>query len=325
MYPPYKITKKSISLIADISILLGKLEGLISIVPSPQLRKQNKIRTIHGTLAIEGNTLSIEQITAIIDNKKILGPKKDILEVNNALKAYEGLDKYNPNSLDSLCKAHKIFMNGLVADAGKTRSTNVGILKGNKVSHVAPQPKMLPRLLDNLFTYLKKKSEHSLIKSSVFHYEFEFIHPFSDGNGRLGRFWQTLILYDYNPIFQYIPIESLIKENQRDYYLALENSDKQGESGKFIEFMLRIIYKSLSRHYSEFKPEPEDTEHRINKAREHFKNKKFTRKDYIFLFKNISTATASRDLKHCVASNLVEKIGDKRTTVYKFIKIFRKL
>ncbi len=319
MYPPYKITNKSISLIADISKLLGKLEGLISIVPTPQLRKQNKIKTIYGTLSIEGNTLSIEQITAIIENKRVMGPKKDILEVNNAIKAYEDLAKYSSSSLDSLCKAHKTFMQDLIDNAGLVRSSNVGILKGSKVSHVAPQPKMLPKLLKNLFDYLKSnKDEHPLIKSSVFHYEFEFIHPFLDGNGRLGRFWQTLILYKYNPVFQYIPIESIIKENQQAYYLALEQSDKQGESTKFIEFMLAIIHNSLSRYYSEFKPEPVSIEQRVSKAKEHFKNKMFSRKSYIDLFKNISTATASRDLKYCADKKLVEKLGDKRLTSYRF-------
>lgn len=319
MYPPYKITNKSISLIADVSKLLGKLEGLISIVPTPQLRKQNKIKTIYGTLSIEGNTLSIEQITAIIENKRVMGPKKDILEVTNAIKAYEDLAKYSSSSLDSLCKAHKTFMQDLIDNAGLVRSSNVGILKGSKVSHVAPQPKMLPKLLKNLFDYLKSnEDEHPLIKSSVFHYEFEFIHPFLDGNGRLGRFWQTLILYKYNPVFQYIPIESIIKENQQAYYLALEQSDKQGESTRFIEFMLEIIHDSLSRYYSEFKPEPVSIGQRISKAKEYFKNKTFSRKSYIDLFKNISTATASRDLKYCVDKKLVEKLGDKRLTSYKF-------
>ncbi len=319
MYPPYKITKQSISLIADISQLLGKLEGLISVIPTPKLRKQNKIKTIYGTLSIEGNTLSIEQITAIVENKKVIGPKRDILEVNNAIKAYEDLAKYNPDSLGSLCKAHNIFMQDLVSNAGKIRSTNVGILRGSKVSHIAPQPKMLPKLLKNLFNYLKNNdNDHPLIKSSVFHYEFEFIHPFVDGNGRLGRFWQTLILSKYNSVFQYIPIESIIKENQQAYYLALEQSDKQGESTRFIEFMLGIIYNSLNKYYSEFKPEPASTEQRINKAKEHFKNKIFTRKDYINLFKEISTATASRDLKFCVDKSLVKKSGDKRSTSYKF-------
>lgn len=319
MYPPYKISNKLISLIAEISALLGKLEGFTSTVPTLQLRKQNKIKTIHGTLSIEGNTLSVEQITAIIENKRVVGPRKDIIEVNNAIKAYEDLSKYDPSSLNSLCKAHKIFMNDLVDSAGRIRSTNVGILKGSKVSHIAPQPKMLPKLLKNIFDYLNKnKEDHPLIKSSVFHYEFEFIHPFTDGNGRLGRFWQTLILYNYNSVFQYIPIESIIKENQQAYYLALEKSDKQGESTLFIEFMLEIIYNSLSRYYSEFKPESETTEQRITKAKEYFRNKKFSRKNYIDLFKNISTATASRDLKYCVEKKLVEKFGEKNLTSYKF-------
>lgn len=319
MHPPYKITNKTLLLISEISALLGKLEGFISVVPTPQLRKQNKIKTIHGTLSIEGNTLSIEQITAIMENKRVIGPRKDILEVNNAIKAYEDLARFNPNSLNSLCKAHKIFMNDLVKDAGRIRMTNVGILKGSKVSHIAPQAKMLSKLLRDLFNYLtKSKDDHPLIKSSVFHYEFEFIHPFTDGNGRLGRFWQTLILYNYNSIFQYIPIESIIKQNQKAYYLALEKSDKQGESTLFIEFILEIIYDSLNRYDREFKPETVTSEQRINRAKESFKNKTFSRKDYISLFKDISTATASRDLRLCVEKKLVEKFGDKRLSSYRF-------
>ena len=319
MYPPYKITKKSLELIVDISNLIGRYEGIHSPIPTPQLRKQNKIKTIYGTLAIEGNTLTIEQITAIIENKRVIGPKKDIIEVNNAIKAYQDLSAFNQHSLESLCKAHKIFMQSLVKDAGQIRAGNVGIFKGGKVSHVAPQPRMLPRLLKNLFEFFKKSDEHKIIKSCVFHYEFEFIHPFSDGNGRLGRFWQSVILYNYNNIFEYIPIESLIKENQRDYYKVLEQCDKEGESTTFIEFILEIIFRGLEDFLENIKTSPIDIEVRIAKAKEYFKTKTFTRKDYLNLFKTISTATASRDLQHCVKNKIVKKSGDKRLTVYKFL------
>ena len=319
MYPPYKITKKSLKLIVDISNLIGRYEGIHSPVPTPQLRKQNKIKTIYGTLAIEGNTLTIEQITAIIENKRVIGPKKDIIEVNNAIKAYQDLSLFNQHSLESLSKAHKIFMQSLVKDAGQIRTGNVGIFKAGKVSHVAPQPKMLPRLLKNLFEFFKKSDEHKIIKSCIFHYEFEFIHPFSDGNGRLGRFWQSVILYNYNNIFEYIPIESLIKENQRDYYKVLEQCDKEGESTTFIEFILEIIFRGLEDFLENIKTSPIDIEVRIAKAKEYFKTKTFTRKDYLNLFKTISTATGSRDLQHCVKNKIVKKSGDKRLTVYKFL------
>jgi Fic family protein len=326
MYPSYRITKKSIRLIAEIARLIGRLEGLTSFVPTPQLRKQNKIKTIHGTLSIEGNTLSLEQITAIVENKKVIGPSKNILEVNNAITAYADLTKYKPYSLGSLCKAHKIFMNGLVHEPGKIRSTKVSILKGCQVSRVAPQPKMLPRLLKNLFDYLGNNSdEHPLIKSAVFHYEFESIHPFIDGNGRLGRFWQTLILFTYNPIFQYIPIEKIIKENQKEYYLVLEQCVKSGESSSFIEFMLELLSRLLTDYYSEFKPEAVNVEQRIAKAKKHFKKSVFSRKDYISLLKEISTATASRDLKYCVDKNLVKKSGNKSITKYRFIDPIKNL
>ena len=318
MPPPYKITKKSLKLIVDISNLIGRYEGIHSPVPTPQLRKQNKIKTIYGTLAIEGNTLTIEQITAIIENKRVIGQKKDIIEVNNAIKAYQDLSLFNQHSLESLCKAHKIFMQSLVKDAGQIRAGNVGIFKGGKVSHVAPQPKMLPRLLKNLFEFFKKSDEHKIIKSCVFHYEFEFIHPFSDGNGRLGRFWQSVILYNYNNIFEYIPIESLIKENQKDYYKVLEQCDKEGESTKFIEFILEIIFRGLKDFLENIKTSPIDIEVRIAKAKEYFRIKTFTRKDYLNLFKTISTATASRDLQHYVKNKMLKRSGDKRLTVYKF-------
>lgn len=318
MYPPYKITKKSLKLISEISNLIGRYEGIYSPPPTPQLRKQNRIKSIYGTLSIEGNILSLEQVTAIIEKKKVIGPHKDILEVNNAIKAYEDLKKFNLHSLESLCKAHGMFMKDLVKDAGKIRSGNVGIFKGGQVVHVAPQPKMLPRLLKNLFAFLKKSDDHKIIKSCVFHYEFEFIHPFSDGNGRMGRFWQNIILYSYNPVFEYLPIESLIKENQRNYYNVLQQCDKEAESTKFIEFMLEIILRALNDFFNNIKTEPIDTKARITKAKEYFKTKTFTRKDYLNLFKTISTATASRDLKYCVEKKLAHKSGDKRLATYRF-------
>lgn len=317
--PPYKITTKIINLLSNISILVGKYEGLMAPKPSPQLRKQNKIKTIHGTLAIEGNTLDIDQITDLLDNKKIIGPKKDILEVKNAVKAYDCINSYNYQSTKSLLKAHKLLMTGLVDQPGIFRKKNVGILKGEKVAHVAPQPKMLPKLIDNLFSYLKyDKEENLIIKSCVFHYELEFIHPFVDGNGRIGRLWQSTILYKFNNLFEYIPIESLIKENQQAYYNALGTADKEGESTVFIEFMLEIILKALEEFLNSLILKPLSTTDRIEIAQKKFGSKDFSRKDYMGIFPTISPATASRDLKYCTEHKILEKTGDKRVTKYKF-------
>jgi len=319
MVPPYKITPKILSLVSDISTLIGRYEGLISPRPTPKLRKQNRIKTIHGTLSIEGNTLSLEQVTAIIEHKKVIGPAKEILEVNNAVKVYDELNKFKPNSIKSFCDAHKMLMSGLVKEAGQFRSGSVGILKGGKVSHIAPKASLVHGLIKELFEYLKESKDNILIKSCVFHYELEFIHPFFDGNGRMGRLWQTVLLYNYHPIFEYIPVESVIKEHQLAYYNALEASDKSGESTAFLEFMLEIFYKSLSDFFNSFKPESITMDDRIQKAKEHFNKKTFSRKEYINYFKSISSATASRDLAEAVKSKMLTRKGDKRLSVYEFM------
>jgi Fic family protein len=319
MAPPYEITKNMLSFISEISLLIGKYEGLISPLPTPKLRKQNKIKTIHGTLSIEGNTLNLKQITAILDNKKVIGHPKEILEVNNAISVYSNLNKFKKNSLKSFLRAHKLLMNDLDENAGKFRIGNVGILKGDKVYHVAPKASLVSELMSKLFNYLKKSKDQEIIKSCVFHYELEFIHPFRDGNGRIGRFWQTILLYNYHPVFEYVPVESLIKENQKSYYNVLEKSDSMGESTLFIEFMLKIIYKSLLVFFESFKPETITIEDRIKKAKAYFKERVFSRKDYISYFKNISSATASRDLRDAVKNKILLREGTKRLTKYKFL------
>ena len=216
MAPPYKITNKTINLVAGITEELGKIEGNKLVSPGPKLRKQNRIKTIQATLAIEGNTLSIDQITAVVEGKKVFGPKKEIIEVQNAIGLYDELHLYKPYSVKDFLRAHKNLMTKLVESNGVFRDTNVGVLKGSKVSHVAPKPRLVPELVENLFKWAKSEKElHPLIKSCILHYEIEFIHPFEDGNGRMGRFWQTVILAEYDTIFSYLPIESLIKDNQK--------------------------------------------------------------------------------------------------------------
>ena len=245
MKPPYLVTENILKLVVSISERLGEISATHLYKPPTELRKKNRIKTIQSSLEIEGNTLTEEQITALLDDQRVIAPQKDILEVQNAIKVYERLRTFNPNKLTDLEKAHAILMNGLIEDAGKLRTKNVGIVKGSKVEHLAPSGDMVKGLMNDLFNYLKTDKDILLIKSCVFHYEFEFIHPFLDGNGRIGRLWQTLILMQQYPVFEFLPVESLIKENQDEYYKVLSISDKSGHSTPFIELMLNIILQAL--------------------------------------------------------------------------------
>jgi Fic family protein len=243
--PPYTITSKIVNLISSISQELTKIEYHQDTTITPKLRKINRIKTISGTLEIEGNFLGKEKITAILDGKRVLGTYQEVLEAEGAIKAYKELENYRFDSLEDLLKAHKLLMSGILKNAGNFRSTNVGVGSEDGVSYIAPQPTFVPQLMSDLFDWLKYSDEHPLIKSCVFHYEFEFIHPFSDGNGRVGRLWQSVILYHYREVFNAIPTESIVRENQAKYYEAIEQSTFLGESTPFIEFMLGVILKSI--------------------------------------------------------------------------------
>ncbi len=317
MKPPYRITGTILKLIASISEKIGEVNSAHLSKPPTELRKKNRIQTIHSSLEIEGNTLTIEQITAIVENRRVIAPKKDILEVRNAIAVYDYLERFNPKSFDSFCEAHGILMNGLVASAGRLRSKSAGIVKGSEVAHIAPPSEMLKPLMNDLFNYLKNDDDLILIKSCVFHYEMEFIHPFIDGNGRMGRLWQTLILKDTYPVFEYLPIETLIKERQENYYEALGKADNSGESTVFIEFMLEIILKSLEELLNIQNVSLSNVD-RISLYKSIIKEEYFTRKEYLKNFREISSATASRDLKFAVENGLIEKLGDKNTTRYKY-------
>ena len=317
MKPPYDITPKILALISSISEKLGEVNAHYLSKQSPQLRKQNRIKTIHASLSIEGNTLSEEQITALLDNKRVAGPPKDLLEVLNAFKVYEQLNAYDCFSEKSFLKAHKHLMAGLIKNAGKYRTQGVGIVKGNKVAHVAPPYKLVPSLMHDLFNYLKVPEELTIIKSCVFHYEMEFIHPFADGNGRMGRLWQTLILMSAYPVFEFLPFETLISQYQSDYYKSLAKSDKSGRSTPFIEFMLGVLntsLESLLTHNNWILKDTDRLDHFISLGL-----KEFTRKEYMKVFKNLSSATASRDLKKGLELKLFKSRGDKNKTQY-FLK-----
>ena len=254
--PPFTITPKILDLVSRISEAVGKLEVLAPSSITPTLRKANKIKTITGTLEIEGNTLGIEKITAILEGKRVMGSMREIAEVNGAIKVYDNLATFDYKNLDDLLRAHKMLMEEILNNAGNFRNSNVGVGGEEGVVHVAPPHGQVPHLMQQLFNWLGVSDIHPLIKSSVFHYEFEFIHPFVDGNGRIGRLWQSLILYEWKSIFSAIPIESVIKETQQKYYDALQRAGEMGESTPFVEFMLDAILKACENELSNEKNVP---------------------------------------------------------------------
>lgn len=314
MKPSYEITTSILKLITSISEKIGQVNAVYLVKQSPQLRKQNRIKTIHSSLQIEGNTLTEEQITAIIENKRVLAPQKDIAEVLNALDVYDKLKTFKPHSEKSFLEAHQILMKDLVENSGSYRKNSVGIVKGSKLAHLAPPAENLSFLMKDLFNYIKNKEELTLIKACVFHYEMEFIHPFLDGNGRMGRLWQTVILMNEYPVFEFLPIETIISATQENYYKALSISDKQGKSTVFIEYMLEVIDKALFellKFNNRILTDNDRLDYFISLGKKEFK-----RNDYMNVFKDISSATASRDLKKGIDLNLLEKIGDKNKTIY---------
>lgn len=282
--------------------------------PSPVLRKQNRVKTIHASLGIEGNMLSEDQVTAVMDEKSVVGSSRDIQEVRNAVKAYNQLHSLKPGSARSFLSAHKLLMQSLASDAGKFRSRSAGIVAGTQMTHLPPKAGSVTPLMNELFDYVKSSKDPVLIASCVFHYEMEFIHPFSDGNGRMGWLWQTLILMKSYPVFEFIPFENTIHETQQNYYHALSRSDKAGHSTPFIEYMLNVIDKALVRML-DVKSQTMSASDRLTYFADKVESS-FTRSDYMLLFMDISSATASRDLKLGVDQGLFKKSGDKTKTVY---------
>ena len=244
--PPFTMTEEITNLVIEIAELVGRVGADRTVQNSPMLRRENRIRSIHSSLAIEQNTLTLEQVSAVIDGKRVLGPPQDIQEVKNAFDAYARISSMDPYSLDSLLKAHKIMMQGLVHEAGVFRSSNVGVYAGAQLIHAGTPANYVPDLMAQLFDWLKASTLHPLVKSCIFHYEFEFIHPFADGNGRMGRLWQTLILQSWKEFFAWLPVETLIHEKQDGYYRALNAANTEGESTVFVTFMLQIIRDALT-------------------------------------------------------------------------------
>ncbi len=245
--PPYTITSKMLDYIGEIMKYIGQLTSGNSLDNKPLLRRSNKIKSIYSSLVIENNALSEKQVKDIINGKLVIGPKRDILEVQNAIKVYDDILTIDPYNQEEILKYHKIMLESLINDNGQYRIHQEGVFDGTQVIHYAPSHKLVPKLMSNLFDYLNNYDENIFIKSCVFHYEIEFIHPFSDGNGRIGRLFQTCLLASKEKIFAYLPIESIIRERQDKYYNAIKQSNQNGSSNLFIEFMLDAILETVKR------------------------------------------------------------------------------
>lgn len=243
--PPFQISTTMLNHVAAISELLGRWSVSEGASLAPQLRRENRIRTIHASLAIENNSLSREQVTAVLDGKRVLGQPREIQEVRNAFAAYEQMSEWRPGSLEDLLTAHGLLMAGLMEAPGRLRRGDVGIYRGKKLVHMAPPASRLSVLISQLLGWLDRADVHPLIASCVFHYELEFIHPFADGNGRMGRLWQTLILARWQPLLAWLPVETVVQSQQQDYYRALAAADKVSETTPFVEFMLGALQAAM--------------------------------------------------------------------------------
>ena len=287
------------------------------------LRRENRIKTIYSSLAIEQNTLTLEQVTDVINGKRVLAPPKDIKEVQNAYEIYERLEELNENSVKDLLLAHKIMTSELIKESGRFRSKNAGVYQGDKLIHMGTLPEYIPELINNLFLWLKKSEEHPLIKAAVFHYEFEFIHPFQDGNGRIGRLWHSLILSKWKKFFAWLPIESLVQKCQKEYYIAINNSNRDGESTEFILFMLKIIKETLIELIEIQKSTDKATDKATDKNKEKIKslieyldqNNSINNKEAQNLL-NISESAAKRFLNKLVKENILEAVGEYKARKY---------
>lgn len=320
--PPFEITEAALSDVMEISELVGKISSTQNLSTSPILRRQNRIRTIYSSLAIEQNTLSLEQVTAVLSGKRVLAPPKDIAEVKNAYEIYDHLAELNPYSIDDLLLAHRTMMQRLVHEAGEFRSRPVGVVdnQGN-VLHFGTLPQYVPYLMEELVQWTESSPFPLLIKSCVFHYEFEVIHPFADGNGRIGRLWHTLLLSKWNPLFAWLPIESIIHDHQVEYYAAINQSNAQGEGTAFIEFMLGIIKEALQEAIDEQpaeKPSMQSKEElRWEKIADFLRTNSTIQNSDVQNFLDVSSATASRILNALTKEGKLIKVRNGRYWAYK--------
>ena len=324
--PPFEITNQIISGVAEIAELMGKFSVTNQLSTNPTLRRSNRIRTIHGSLAIEQNTLSLEQVTAVLDGKQVLAPPKDIAEVKNAYEIYERLDQLDPYSVDDLLTAHGILTRGLVEESGQFRSRPVGVVdsQGN-ILHFGSLPQYVPDLVMELLDWVKTSQVHMLIRSCVFHYELELIHPFADGNGRVGRLWHTLLLSRWNPVFAWLPVESIIHDRQQEYYAAINASNDAGESTVFIEFMLSAIKASITEAMEvSDKMIDEMSDGKMDKATQRWKKIEAYLKNHDYIMNadvrelcGVSSATANRILATLVENKKLKKYYERGLWSYR--------
>lgn len=323
--PPFEITNQMIDYIAEIAELVGNLNVTNRLTANPTLRRSNRIRTIHGSLAIEQNTLSLEQVTAVLNGKRVLAPPKDIAEVKNAYEIYERLDELDPYSVDDLLIAHGIMTRGLVEESGMFRTRPVGVVDSEGyVLHFGTLPQYVPDLLMELLEWAKTSEVHMLIRSCVFHYELELIHPFADGNGRVGRLWHTLLLSKWNPVFAWLPVESIIHDRQQEYYDAINASNDAGESTPFIGFMLSAIKASLIEAIN-LNDEMSDgkidkTTLRWNKIQEYLQTHDYIMNADVRELCGVSAATANRILAGFVIDDRLIKCRKGSTWGYRLSK-----
>lgn len=316
--PPFEITADILDEVAEIAALVGQVHASLGLSTNPTLRRSNRIRTIYSSLAIEQNTLSLEQVTAVLSGKRVLAPPKDIAEVQNAYEIYEMLDILDPYSVDDLLRAHGILTRELIEESGCFRSRPVGVVdKQGRILHFGTLPDYVPGAVMELLDWVRDSAFPMLIKSCVFHYELELIHPFADGNGRIGRLWHTLLLTQWKPMFAWLPVESIIHDRQEEYYAAINRSNVEGESTAFIAFMLSAIKEALMEAVQAGNTERMTTEERRWYAIEHFlkKHGAVTNADVRELF-GVSPATATRILAKQVAEGRLQKIRVGRTWGY---------
>ena len=296
--------------VIEIAELVGRVSVTDKISMNPTLRRTNRIQTIYSSLAIEQNTLDIEQVTAVLSGKRVIASPKDIAEVQNAYEIYDNMDKLNPYSIDDLLKAHSVMERGLLNEAGEFRSRPVGVAdsEGN-ILHFGTLPQYVPNLIQELLEWTEKSEIHLLIKSCVFHYEFELIHPFADGNGRMGRLWHTLLLSKWNPIFAWLPIESIIHDNQSEYYNAINISNNNGKSTVFIEFMLSVIKQALQESIND-KPKniSSKSDLRWNKINDYLETHEYILNSDVQKLLGVSSATATRILVGFMKDDKLKRI-----------------